>query len=357
MTDGTRKLQTLKIALISDELTEMALRHEADIKVIGSWNYKSVLGTKSWKPDFLFVESAWKGHNNSWKYRIATFPKVSKKQNILRKLYKFYHVSQGNKRLAKIVQYAKSKAIPTVFWNKEDGVHFDRFIESAKLFEHIFTVDENCIPKYRELVDAKTTVNSLIFAVAPKLHHFTGIEFHSQGANFVGSYSQHIHNKRREWQEMMFEAVEEAGLELAIYDRNSNRKSGHYRYPKREHMTVYPAVSYDKTAEIYKQYPISLNVNTIEDSPTMFSRRLIEIIACGGIAITNPSPAVERYFQDYCYVVHNKEEMLMLLERLKKGLSQEDIEKLQKGAAYVAKEHTWGHRLQEICDVIGIKYG
>jgi len=347
----------LKIALISDELTEMALSHEADIQIITSSNYKSVLNSKQWKPDFLFVESAWKGHQNKWKYRVASFPKVRKKQNILRKLYKFYHVSRGNKRLAKIVNFSKKNGIPTVFWNKEDGVHFNRFIESAKLFDHIFTVDENCIPKYKELVSENTTVHSLLFAIAPKLHGFTGVNFKYQGANFVGSYSQHIHNRRREWQEMMFEALEETGLELTIYDRNSNRKSDAYRYPSRENMTIHPAVSYDQTAQIYKDYPLSLNVNTIEDSPTMFSRRLIEIIACGGIAITNPSPAVERYFKEYCYVVHDKQEMLALFKRLKEGLTPEDLDKLKKGAEYVAKEHTWRHRLEEICTVIGVEYG
>jgi len=347
----------LKIALISDELTEMALSYDADIKVITSSNYKSVLKTDEWKADFLFVESAWKGHKNQWKYRVATFPKVRKKQNIVRKLYKSYHLSRGNKRLAKVVNFAKANGIPTVFWNKEDGIHFERFIDSAKLFDHVFTVDENCISKYKEVVDEKTTVNTLLFAVAPKLHNFTGIDFKDHGANFVGSYSHHIHNKRREWQEMMFQALEEKGLGLTVYDRNSNRKSENYRYPTMQNITINEAIPYNETAEVYKAFMISLNVNTIEDSPTMFSRRLIEIMACGGVAITNPSPAVDRYFKEYCYVVHNKKEMLDLLERLKEGLTQADKEKIQGAAAYIAKEHTWQHRLKEICEVIGVKYG
>jgi spore maturation protein CgeB len=356
MTHNIIEFTKLKIALISDELTEMALSHEADIRVITSTNYKSVLNSKIWKPDFLFVESAWKGYKNKWKYRVATFPEVRKKQNILRKLYKFYHVSRGNKRLAKIVNFAKENDVPTVFWNKEDGIHFNRFINSAKLFDHIFTVDENCIPKYKEVVDSETTVNALLFAIEPRLHNFTGVNFKHEGANFVGSYSQHIHNRRREWQEMMFDALQETGLELAIYDRNSNRKSDNYRYPKMKNTTIKDAIPYNQTAQVYKDYMISLNVNTIEDSPTMFSRRLIEIMACGGIAITNPSPAVDKYFKEYCYVVNDKQEMLALFERLKSGLTEEDLEKIQRGAEYIAKEHTWRHRLQEICEVIGVKY-
>lgn len=345
----------LNIALISDELTQMALEHEAHVKVITPTNYKSVLNLKRGKIDFLFVESAWKGHKNRWKYGVATFPKVQKKQNFLRKVYKFYHISRGNKRLQKVVNYAKAHGIPTVFWNKEDGVHFDRFIESAKLFDHIFTVDENCIPKYKKLVSKETTVNSLIFAIEPRIHNFTGFNFTSDGANFVGSYSHHIHNRRREWQDMMFDALHEVGMELTVYDRNSNRKSENYRYPS--HMKVKSAVPYNETAQIYKDYMISLNVNTVEDSPTMFSRRLVEIIACGGVAITNPSPAVDRYFKEYCYIVNNKKEMIALLTRLQQGLTEEDYDRLEKGAAYVAQKHTWRHRLHEICNVIGVRCG
>lgn len=250
---------------------------------------------------------------------------------------------------------AKRFNIPTVFWNKEDGVHFDRFIESAKLFDHIFTVDANCIPRYREHVDSHVTVNSLMFAVQPKFHYFSGFHFKYSRANFVGSYSHHVHERRRIWQDMIFDAASVTGLGLSVYDRNSSRKSANYRVQVLPNMDVKPAVLYEQTAQIYKDYLVSLNVNTIEDSETMFSRRLIEIIACGGIAVTNPSPAVERYFKDFCHVVHDKEEAVELFNRLKFGHSSEDLERAKTGAEYVAREHTWGHRLQEICNVIGIQ--
>ena len=329
----------MKISLISDKLTHDSLKEESCviIKNITPLNYKLVL--KFWKPDILFVESAWQGYKEKWKYKIASYPDYPKR---------------NNKKLAKVVSYAKSLGIPTVFWNKEDGVHFDRFINSAKLFDHIFTVDENCISKYKAIVDEKVTVNSLIFAVQSKFHNFTGFNFKSTKANFVGSYSTHVHDKRRYWQDMMFEEASKIDG-LAIFDRNSDRKSSNYRYPKFENMEVFPSVSYMETARIYKDYLISLNVNTIEDSPTMFSRRLIEIIACGGIAITNNTSAVEKYFKEYCFTFETKEELEELLKRFQKdGLSNNDKEKLKLGAEYVAQNHTWTHRIEEIRRVIGL---
>jgi len=166
----------IKIALISDNLTEIALKKIADIRIITPNNYKSILESKKWRADFLFVESAWRGYRNMWKYKIASFPFTPQK-GILRKLYKKYYLSQGNKKLQEVVLSAKKSGIPTVFWNKEDGVHFNRFIESAKLFDHIFTVDENMIPKYKSMLPSTTTVNSLMFAVEPSLHNFTGFNF------------------------------------------------------------------------------------------------------------------------------------------------------------------------------------
>ncbi|MEA1989902.1 MAG: glycosyltransferase [Pseudomonadota bacterium] len=328
----------MKIALISDELTDSCLQKNANIKFINIFNYKFIF--KFWKPDFLFVESAWHGRRKSWKFKIATYPD---------------YPERNNGQLKKVVVYAKELGIPTVFWNKEDGVHFDRFIDSAKLFDHIFTVDENCIPRYSEVVDTCVTVNPLMFAVEPSFHSFTGFNFKFQRANFVGSYSQHVHSRRQVWQDSAFKAACDSGLGLTAFDRNSKRKSSDYRYPPLHDLEVKPAVPYPKTSQVYKDYLVSLNVNTIEDSKTMFSRRLVEILACGGIAVTNSTPAVSEWFSDYCHAVDSYEQGVELFKRFKMdGSSNDDLERARAGAEYVAQNHTWNHRLEEIYKIIGL---
>ena len=329
--------RNLKVALVSDELTRSSLAFECQVRDLTPLNYKLLL--KFWKPDLLFVESAWSGYKNAWKFKIAAYPD---------------HPERNNKSLARMVAYARDLGIPCVFWNKEDGVHFDRFIDSAKLFDHIFTVDENCIPRYRAMVGPNVTVNTLMFPVQPTTHSFTGFNFKHHRANFVGSYSHHVHDRRRHWQDLMFGAVKDACLGLTAVDRNSDRKSANYRYPCAPGLEVLPALPHPKTAQIYKDYLVSLNVNTIEDSATMYSRRLVEILACGGIAVTNPSPAVARYFKDYCHVVHNAGEATDLFARLKHGPSPDDLARAEAGARYVLAEHTWSHRLEEITRVVGL---
>ena len=80
----------------------------------------------------------------------------------------------------------------------------------------------------------------------------------------------------------------------------------------------------------------------------------MKFLACGGIAVTNPNHAVDRYFKEFCHVVHNAEEAVELFSRLKRGPSADDLARAEAGARYVLAEHTWAHRLEEITRVVGL---
>ncbi|MBB3015426.1 glycosyltransferase [Cupriavidus alkaliphilus] len=231
-------------------------------------------------------------------------------------------------------------------------MHFDRFIESARLFDHVFTVDSNAISRYKAVMGRDASVHPLMFAIQPKTHGFTGFNFKYRRANFVGSYSSNNHPKRRRWQDCLFEAACSSGLGLTVIDRNSSRKAEHYRYPFLHGLEVLDAVPHADTARIYRDFLVSLNVNTVDDSPTMFSRRLVEILGCGGIAVTNPTPSVNAMFGEFCQVVEDIEEAYELFARLRDGPSQQDLERARAGAEYVAKHHTWAHRLKQIAEVV-----
>ena len=329
----------LKIALISDTLTESCLSAQAYVKIITPQNYKNVL--KNERFDFLFVESCWFGFHSEWKYKIASYKK------------QFSHPTtffRNNNTLRRVVEEAKSKNIPTVFWNKEDDVHFDRFIKSACLFEHIFTVDCNSIEKYKSR-NKFMSVSLLEFPVQENFHFFDGFKFSAKRSNFVGSYSNHIHSERRTWQNIILNTAGDY-LPLDVFDRNSDRKAEIYRYPAGK-FNILPRVEHIDTAEIYKKYFISFNVNTITNSDSMFSRRLIEIIACGGMAVSNPSQSINKLFKDYCYTFSDEEELREILYRVTKyGHSSEDLERMRAGASYVKDNFTWKRSLERVVQVI-----
>lgn len=326
-----------RVALISDELTAACFKQECPVKQLTPLNAKWHL--RFWKPDLLLVESVWEGHRGSWKYQVAAYPDVP---------------TRTNHKLRQVVDYARSRGIPTVFWNKEDGVHFERFINSAQLFDHVFTVDQNCIPRYRARVSPGTSVDTLLFAVQPKIHFPkpTKSEPLFARACFLGSYSRHIHDQRRVRQQMLFDAAAKE-LGLTIFDRNWRRKSQNYRYPAGHNVEVRDGVAYSDTGNVYRDYLVSLNVNTIEDSPTMFSRRLVEIMGCGGLAVTTPGKAVDELFGEYCYRVDSYDAAADLFARLKRdGLSRLDTDMMRAAAAHVSQHHTWRHRIAQILTTI-----
>lgn len=324
----------LKMAIIADEFTRNSLSYECHLVDLTPYNYLKVL--KEWNPDVLFVESAWQGARNLWKYKIAAYPD---------------HPERTNEELRRVVNYAGELGIPCVFWNKEDGVHFERFISSASLFNYIFTVDNNCMELYRKRLGRDVSVKTLMFAVQPSIHYPAPNGHKENRACFLGSYSNHIHERRRHWQNMLFGASSEIGL--TIFDRNSNRRSKIYRYPQLSGVEIRNRVKYHHTAEIYRRYLVSLNVNTIEDSDTMFSRRLIEIMASGGLAVTTPAKSVDKYFKNYCHVVSNEKEGRELFQELKKGWRSSDIEMVNAGAEYILQNHTWAHRIESVLETIG----
>ena len=151
---------------------------------------------------------------------------------------------------------------------------------------------------------------------------------------------------------MLFTACREANMPLHVFDRNSNRLSHflEFRFPQTQRLHIHARVPHTATGGVYKRYAVSLNVNSVTNSTTMCSRRLLEILACGGILVTNSSPVVERQFRDFCHVVRDAEQAREVLGRLACGPSAQDRERAAAGAAYVRQHHTWQHRLEQLAD-------
>jgi hypothetical protein len=330
----------LRVAVVADEPTRLCLEAECTVIHVTPANARKAFETE--RPDVLFVESAWAGWRDAWKYRVAAYPE---------------NPERSNAELVRTVALARDRHIPTVFWNREDAVHFDRFIDSARWFDVVLTVDQNCVRRYQEELAESARVGVLPFAVQPAIHAFDGIAATRRGACFVGSYSQHVHAARRARQDALLQAAA-ATLGLTVHDRNSDRSGTQYRYPQYPGLHVRPKVPHGMTGPIYKAHLVSLNVNTVEDSPTMYSRRLIEILACGGLAATTPALSVEGWFGQYCHVVPDAAEALDLFGRLaRNGYDERDRDMMNEGAQYVLRDHTWARRLDTVLEAIGQSAG
>ena len=336
--EGKGPFGKLKVALLADAFTSTCLAPECRIRSLTPANYQDVLC--NWQPDLLFVESAFHGVGGEWRYMLARQPawlRMGKPHTV-----------------ARLVRMARDWGIPSVFWNKDDGAFFEPFLDVACLFEYVFTTDNTCVPRYQATLPSGSMVDVLAMPVQPTFHHFSGFDFQENAACFVGSYYRKILNTRRIFLDMIFNACKASDMPLHIFDRNSNRLSHfmEFRFPQEAGLHVHDKVAYTETARVYKHYAVSLNVNSVTDSSTMCSRRLLEILACGGICVTNPSPAVEKHFAPYCHILRTEEQARELLARLKYGPSDEDKERARAGADYVRQHHTWQHRLQQLAESV-----
>ena len=331
----------LKLALVTDQFTTDCLVEECQIRCLTPQNYMKVI--REWQPDLVFVESAFHGPGGTWRYELARQPG--------------WLLWRKPEVIFKLVRFAREHGVPTVFWNKDDGAYFDAFIHVAKAFDVVLTTDNDCLPKYRAVLPPDVPVAVMSMPYQPAFHYFDGFHFESPDACFAGSYYRRVLGGRRAFLDQLFQASGEAGMKIQVYDRNHHRLSRRFAFsfPKLPHLVVNPGVSNRETAAIYKRHLLSINVNSVTASETMVSRRLLEILACGGIVVTNPSKAVEREFAGFCHVVSDAAEARALFERMAQGPTQEDLERARAGAEYVAQHHTWAHRLAEVCGLLGLE--
>ncbi len=328
MTDEKIPYSNLKIALIADKFTETCLRNETNITNIKPNNWKNILTLNV--PDLLFVESTWHG---DWEKKVAVV------------------MNYQLKELEEVVNWCKENKIPTVFWNKEDPVHFSQFIEAAKLFDYIFTTDENMIPLYKRLVKTNE-VYALPFAAQPKIHNpIVGINERKNKLFFAGSYNEKYNGRTHEI-DLLFNCAKEFGLD--IYDRNFNGKRTENKFPTEFSQMVVGNVTYEEMNEKYKEYKVGLNVNSVNNSNTMFSRRVFEILACNTPIISSESKGINHFFEGIVLSSNNKNELADECQRL---FNDEMYYKKKAllGLREVMSKHTYEDRLKLVLSKTNLK--
>ncbi|WP_394583828.1 glycosyltransferase [Cytobacillus firmus] len=314
-------LKDLRVACILDEFSYECFKHECTLIKIGPNDWKKTLTRE--RPHFLFVESAWRGNDSSWQYKIRGL----------------------SKEIISLVEWCKKNNIPTVFWNKEDPVHFDNFIQTAKLFDYVYTTDESIIPKYKNEL-SHTNIYSLPFAAQPQIHNpISRSKQKNKNICFAGSYYGNQHLERTIDMENMLSISSKYGLD--IYDRNYSIRNSPFKYPGKFQRYVKGSLPYYRLIERSKSYKICLNVNTVKESPTMCSRRVFELLASGVYVISNYSKAVKHYFSDIVYVAQDQ---LSLSQGIEKALNDSNwrTKKELQGIRNVLEHHTYSHRLYTI---------
>jgi FkbM family methyltransferase len=311
-------LRELRVACIADEFTFHSFAPECELLQLRADTWRVQL--EAFKPDLVFIESAWRGIDDTWHRK----------------------VSEVSPELIDVLEWAMHARVPTAFWCKEDPVHFVRFLPVARLVDHVFTTDIDCIPRYMAALKHER-VHLLPFAAQPALHHPVETFPREDAFCFAGSYYRKYPERQADFHELV--KVGRKLRSVVIYDRNSNRPQPHdFDYPDEYRAELRDSLDYAEVDRAYKGYRFGITVNTIKQSQTMFARRAFELMACNTVVVSNFSRGLRMLFGDLVVSSDNPRE---LEQRLAPVCADERRYRALRLRALrcVLGEHTYGHRL------------
>lgn len=257
-----------KIGIISDLFLYKSFQGLADFYPVYPHNYEQ-LG----HVDILLLVSTWRGIDG-----VSWHGVTSKKNELRARLFE------------DILPFYRSRGIPIVFYSKEDPPNYNAFVDFAKQADHIFTSAEEVIPKYEQDCPDARSIGLLPFGINPKNHSPIG----SQAANiektipFAGSWFNHKYPARRRWGSEILDAVMASkNYDLAVFNRNSDIKNNKYKFPNRYAPAITPAIEHQDLLDLQRVTDFGINLNSVDNSSTMFANRAIELQAQGTFVLSN----------------------------------------------------------------------
>ncbi len=318
----------VKVAVILDVFSANAFKYEWEQVQFGPDDWREVLERE--RPSMLFCESAWHGNGGRW----ATMMSAA---------------GAPKQPVRDLVAWCREQGIPTVFWNKEDPPNFERFIETAKLFDQVFTVDADCIPRYVQEL-GHDRVGLLPFGAQPRIHNPISVRGgRKYEVAFAGTYHARKYPERAAQMETVLGPARE--FDLHIYSRISDDPD--FAFPSEYTDFIVGSLPYERMLAAYKAYKIFLNVNSVTESPTMCARRVFELSACGTPVVSGHSRALAKVFGDLVRLTTAPEQTTeALIELMKDADLRDRIGHLAMREVF--DKHLYGHRADAVLSAAGV---
>ena len=321
-TSGARRP---KVALILDEFSLECFGMECDYLQLRPQEWLRQL--TSFEPDFVFVESAWRGVDGLWQRK----------------------VSNARRELTDMTSWCRSKGIPTVFWSKEDPVYYSTFLRAARHFDHVCTTDVDCIARYKKDL-GHDRVHLLPFSVQPRTHNPVEYYARKDACNFAGAYYLRYPERQRDFASLI--AAMREFKPCSIYDRNHGNPLPEYRFPEEYRPLILGGLDYADIERAYKGFRFGMNMNTIKQSQTMFARRVYELLASNTVVVGNYSRGARLLFGETIIASDNAGEVKRRLEDICRSENLFRRFRLL-GLRKVLSEHTSAHRVEYILARLG----
>lgn len=310
----------LKIACVMDEFTYTSYAPTAHLKQLTPEAWKEQL--EEFMPELLFIESAWRGKDELWGSKVG----------------------HNAVELQGIIEWCKLKEIPTVFWNKEDPVHFQTFINTAKNFDYVFTTDVDCIGKYKGMLGHER-VFFLPFACQPIIHNPLEKYQRKDVISFAGAYYSKYPERAKDLADFVTHLSYKKDVE--IFDRNFGKNDPSYQFPANYQPFIVGTLPHKKIDIAYKGYKYAINLNSIKQSQSMFARRVFELMACNTTVLSNFSKGLRLMFGELITATDSGKTIVDKIDSFEKDKNLRDKIKLAN-LRKVLSEHTYQHRLEYI---------
>jgi hypothetical protein len=119
---------------------------------------------------------------------------------------------------------------------------------------------------------------------------------------------------------------------------------------------VVGSLPYSNIGGAYRSFAAFLNVNSVEQSPTMFSRRVLELLACGSPVISTPARGIEELLGDTVLITDSFEKTAEYVDWVVNEPDERD-RFAHRGYRLVHREHSYRHRVDDLLNQVGIDSG
>ena len=325
------KNSTLRIACILGKHMEACLDFEADLIPLDPERWRQQLEKQS--PDMLLVQSAWDFATIGWKEYIFS-PKGRED------------------KLNPMLLFCRNNRIPTVFWDTEHHTHFPLFSAAASLFDHLFATDTRSVELYQASLGEKRCTH-LQLAVQPALHNPVRPDTKSLGKRefliLFDCWADLLETPHR------YEFLKE------LLDKGLHIVESRYRFVANKlndepffRENIMGNMTYDQLLSALRSYRVFLMSDNSLSSRLTLARKAMEAAACGATVVYKGAHN-EFIPQSTVFYAGSDLEAIELCNHYLKEDPCAPPHGL-RARRNLFFNHTYAHRLQVICNTIGIDH-
>ena len=299
------KKSQLTIGILTDEFMYNYYKDAAGFVAIPYEHYQEFINNT--ELDMVMYVSCWRGmYQNDW------------------------YGDERHGEVPELIRYANERNLTTIFQSIEDPTNYDRYLPIARECDYIFTSDLDCVDRYKRDT-GNPNAFLLEYGVNPLFHNPIGMnrkrtmqgDYDCSTVFFAGSWMERYKKRCRDIN-LLFKGVLDSGHNLMIADRNTEVTLPGYRFPRKYRSSVIPAVNHTLLQKIHKLFDFNVNINTVQDSPTMCAMRVYELQALGCLMLSNYSLAVSERFPGV-FMINHSEEVGEILD----GYTKDELYRMQ----------------------------